>query len=306
MTIAPDALSGTRAPAPLIEVRSIDWVPEDERHGKLWHQLPLWFTGNFQYFSIPIGFIGPSLGLSLGWTALAGALGILIGTVFMAFHASQGPQLGLPQMIQSRAQFGYRGVIIPLAATLFTYLGFNVADQVLVGIGLNATFGWNTQVVAVVIAIVGAGLAILGHDWLHRSFRMILVLLLPLTTVLTIGVLLGHGGGSAPATAGGFTWVAFMAQLSAAAAYNITYAPYVSDYSRYLPSRTKPIAVIASVFVGASAAAIWLITLGAWMATRLGATDGLAGLQLAGNNVVPTSAASSRRSRRSRWSRRWA
>ena len=49
-------------PAPLVEVRSIDWVPHEERRGKLRHQLPLWFTGNFQYFSIPIGFIGPSLG----------------------------------------------------------------------------------------------------------------------------------------------------------------------------------------------------------------------------------------------------
>src|SRR3954468_23683736 len=97
-----------------IETRSIDWVPHQERHGKLWHQTPLWFLGNFQYFSIPIGFIGPSLGLSLGWTILAGALGILTGTVFMAFHASQGPLLGLPQMIQSRAQFGFRGVIVPL------------------------------------------------------------------------------------------------------------------------------------------------------------------------------------------------
>jgi NCS1 family nucleobase:cation symporter-1 len=251
-----DALPAARTASPMIEVRSIDWVPADERHGKLWHQLPLWFTGNFQYFSIPIGFIGPSLGLSLGWTALAGALGILIGTVFMAFHASQGPQLGLPQMIQSRAQFGYRGVIIPLAATLFTYLGFNIADHVLVGLGLNATFGWNTHVVVIGAAIAAAVLAILGHDWLHRAFRAILVLLLPLTIVLTIGVLLGHGGGSAGDFHGGFTWVAFMAQLSAAAAYNITYAPYVSDYSRYLPEKTKPIAVIASVFVGASAAAI--------------------------------------------------
>lgn len=59
-----------------IEERSIDWVPEDERHGKLWHQGPLWFLGNFQYFSIPIGFIGPSLGLSLGWTIVAGFLGL--------------------------------------------------------------------------------------------------------------------------------------------------------------------------------------------------------------------------------------
>ena len=42
-----------------IEARSIDWVPETERHGTIWHQAPLWFLGNFQYFSIPIGFVGP-------------------------------------------------------------------------------------------------------------------------------------------------------------------------------------------------------------------------------------------------------
>jgi nucleobase:cation symporter-1, NCS1 family len=73
-----------------IERRSIDYVPEDERHGKVWHQGPFWFLGNFQFFTITIGFIGPGLGLSLGWTILAGTLGILFGTLFMAFHAIQG------------------------------------------------------------------------------------------------------------------------------------------------------------------------------------------------------------------------
>ena len=114
-----------------IEVRSIDWIPDTERHGKVWHQGPLWFLGNFQYFTIPIGFVGPAFGLSLWWTILAGTLGILIGTVFMAFHAAQGPTFGLPQMIQSRAQFGFRGVVVALFAALFTYLAFNIADQVL-------------------------------------------------------------------------------------------------------------------------------------------------------------------------------
>lgn len=268
-----------------VERRSIDWVPEDERHGKLWHQGPLWFLGNFQYFSIPIGFIGPSLGLSLGWSILAGALGILTGTVFMAFHATQGPTLGLPQMIQSRAQFGYRGVILPLFATLFTYLAFNVADQVLLADGLDAAFGWNPDVVAVTVAVMAAALAIYGHDWVHRIFRTLLIFSLPLMTVLTIGVLLGLADGGPPETPLGFTFAAFMAQFSAAAAYNITYAPYVSDYSRYLPKRTPTRRIIASVFVGASGAAIWLIAIGAFLAVRLGATDGLLGIKTAGDNI---------------------
>ena len=54
-----------------IERRSIDYVPADERHGKVWHQGPFWFLSNFQFFTITIGFIGPGLGLSLGWTILA-------------------------------------------------------------------------------------------------------------------------------------------------------------------------------------------------------------------------------------------
>jgi Purine-cytosine permease and related proteins len=272
---------------PLIEIRSIDWVPTNERHGKLWHQAPLWFLGNFQYFSIPIGFIGPAMGLSLGWTALASLLGIVVGTLFMAFHASQGPHMGLPQMIQSRAQFGYRGVIVPLIATLFTYLAFNIADTVLLGEGLKSAFGLNPTVVSVVVGLGAVMLAIFGHDWVHRAFRIILYVSLPLTAALTIGVLLGHAGGHPSHGHYGFGWVAFMAQFAAVAAYNITYAPYVSDYSRYLPAKTKPGAVIASVFFGASSSALWLIILGAWLAINLGATDGLAGLQLAGNNVIP-------------------
>jgi nucleobase:cation symporter-1, NCS1 family len=272
-------------PAREIERHSIDWIPEDERHGKLWHQAPLWFLGNFQYFSIPIGFIGPGLGLSLGWSILAGALGIVVGTLFMAFHATQGPRLGLPQMIQSRAQFGYRGVLVPLFATLFTYMAFNVADQVLMSQGLNAAFGWSAGVVAVVVAILAAVIAIWGHDWVHRVFRSILIFSLPVVTVLSVGVIFGLAHGHASGQHLGFTLAAFMAQFSAAAAYNITYAPYVSDYSRYLPSQTPARKVIGSVFFGAAASPIWLIALGSWLAIRLGATDGLLGTKLAGNNI---------------------
>src|SRR3984893_19339259 len=97
-----------------IEFPSIDFVPEHERHGRVRDQVPFWFLSNFHFFAIAIGFVGPSLGLSLSATALAGTLGIVLGTAFQAFHASQGPEMGLPQMIQSRGPFGYRRVLVPL------------------------------------------------------------------------------------------------------------------------------------------------------------------------------------------------
>src|SRR5881394_2954322 len=145
-----------------IEVHSIDWIPDTERHGKTWQQTMLWFLGNFQYFTIPIGFVGPALGLSLGWSILA--------------------------------------------AVLFTYMAFNVADQVLLASGLNGAFGWNPTLVAIVTAILAAALAIFGYDWVHRVFRFLLVISFPCYAIISVAILLGHAGGTAPARPGGFVF----------------------------------------------------------------------------------------------------
>ncbi len=269
-----------------IEHKSIDYVAEDERHGRVIDQVPFWFLGNFQFFTIAIGFVGPSMGLSFGWTALAGTLGILFGTIFVAFHASQGAELGLPQMIQSRAQFGFRGVTVVLVGTLFTFVGFNVADGVLAAAGLRNLLGWNEAAVVVGASLGAALLALYGHDWLHRVFRWCFWACLPLYTVLCGAILLGRVPASHP-EAGHFGWVPLIAQFATAASYAITYAPSVSDYSRYLPRRTRAHHIIAAVFTGASTSAIWLIVLGAWLATRLGATDGLVALNEAGRSLSP-------------------
>jgi nucleobase:cation symporter-1, NCS1 family len=269
-----------------IEVRSIDYVPENERHGKISHQGPFWFLGNFQPFTLGIGLLGPVFGLTFGWTAVAAVLGILFGTIFMAAHASQGPKLGLPQMIQSRAQFGYRGVVLPLIATLFTFVGFNVVDTVIIKSGLNAIYGWNAAGVAVVITLIALVLAIYGHDWLHRVFRTLFWISLPFWIIFTVGVLTGNAGPEVPSTGMGFTWAGFLAMFTVAASYNVTYAPYVSDYSRYLPRNTPTGQIITSVYIGAAGSPIWLIPLGAWLATKLGFTDALTAIYDGGNAVI--------------------
>jgi purine-cytosine permease-like protein len=267
-----------------IEAKSIDYVPDHERHGRVSDQVSFWFLGNFHFFTVALGFVGPSMGLSFGYTAIAGTAGILFGTLFAAFHASQGAELGLPQMIQSRAQFGFRGVIVVLLGTLFTFLGFNVANCVLSAHGLHGILGWNERAVTVIASLAAAALAIYGYDWLHRIFRWCFFLCLPLYACLTLAILLGKVPPTHPMT-GGFSAVAFLSQFAASASFNITYAPSVSDYSRYLPRNTSRYSIIAAVYTGAASSAIWLIVLGAWLATRLGASDGLVALNDAGNAI---------------------
>src|ERR1700683_733070 len=119
----------------LIEKRSIDYVPLSERHGKVWHLWPVWFSGDAQLATLAVGVLGITLGGNLLWTAIAVVLGCALGTFFMAFHSTQGPQLGLPQMIQSRPQFGYAGALLVWLGGMGAYVGFQALKQ---GLGAPA------------------------------------------------------------------------------------------------------------------------------------------------------------------------
>lgn len=270
---------------PQIEMRSIDFVPEEERRGKLRDQGPFWFLSNFHFMSIAVGFVGPSMGLSLMGTIVASIIGILVGTTFQAFHATQGPALGLPQMIQSRAQFGFRGVIVPLLAAMFSPLSFNIVATVLIAEGAGKLFGIDRFTAIAAVAIVSGALAIFGHDGMHRAFKLLFWLSLPIYLVLSFA-LAGHHIAGGQEAAGGWVWAAFFTQLATTASFNLGLAPYVSDYSRYLPRSTKPAPLIGQVFLGAALSAIWLISLGAWLATNFGASDGLLALYEAGDTVL--------------------
>ncbi len=69
-------------------------MPLAERHGKVWHLWPVWFSGDAHLATLAVGVLGITLGGNLLWTAVAVVLGCLLGTFFMAFHSTQGPQLG--------------------------------------------------------------------------------------------------------------------------------------------------------------------------------------------------------------------
>ncbi|QNE35345.1 purine-cytosine permease family protein [Leifsonia shinshuensis] len=283
----------TTSPAPstqsiLIERRSIDYVPLSERRGKVWHQGPFWFTGNFVFQTLVVGFVGPSLGLGMLWSVLAVTIGAAFGTFFMAFHANQGPRMGLPQMIQSRAQFGRKGAIIPFIATIFVYVGFIAFGIILVTQVIDlyvpaSKWVWYPIVVAIAIII-----AIVGYDLLHFIQRWLSYIL-----VLTFGLLTITAFIALPTSAhvivpgGSWNAAAFLIQLSVAAGYNISYAVYVSDYSRYLPADASAPKLIFWTYLGAALSAIWLMSLGSVLGSYIAGGDAIKSLQQAGDLWFP-------------------
>src|ERR1700756_1416417 len=116
-----------------LEVRSIDYVPDAERHGGLASQFTLWLVTNLQIPAVVPGALAVVFGGDVFWSLVALLIGQLVGGAVMALHAAQGPQLGLPQMISCRVQFGIYGAVIPIVAVCLMYIGFSASGCVLAG-----------------------------------------------------------------------------------------------------------------------------------------------------------------------------
>ena len=123
--------------ASTIEVRSIDYIPLDERHGRVRDQFTFWFANNANIFPVVLGGVTIFLGLTFVWACVAIVLGVVIGQCLVGFHAIQGPRLGLPQMLQSRAQFGFYGAVLVFAASIVLDFGFFAAQLVIQADAMN-------------------------------------------------------------------------------------------------------------------------------------------------------------------------
>jgi NCS1 family nucleobase:cation symporter-1 len=268
-----------------LEVRSIDYVPLSERHGKLWHLGPLWFMSNAQIATLAVGVLGVTTGGNLIWSLIALFLGTAIGTFFMAAHSAQGPQLGLPQMIQSRPQFGYVGAILVWLFAYLQYAGFNIFNTLLAADAMEATVHGGTKfwiVAATVIAVVAA---LVGYDLIHSMERYLTYGFLVLFGILTIVVfLLPYPAGSFDL--GHFDLAPFLLQFSVVAGYQISWAIYVSDYSRYLPPDVTVSKTFWWTYGGSGLGALWIMAIGSGLAAWAGkAFDTIPSLQAAGDRV---------------------
>lgn len=266
----------------VVESHSYDHVAEDQRHGTATQQLPFWFMLNATLITIITGAIGPSFGLSLLWTVVAVLTGSVFGTFFQAFHAAQGPTMGLPQMIQSRVQFGSRGSVVPLAAVVAVTAGFGVFYIQLAAGSLAQVTDRSGTPFQWVVAVVGTVVAIVGHHLLHRVERWLSLVMLVNLVLLTVAVLaelpVGH-----LLSSGRFVAVGFVAQFGASASYQIAIAPIVSDYTRYLPTTTSTRRMVAVVFAGTLLSAVWLETLGATLAVGMPGADIIADVAKVGD-----------------------
>ena len=272
-----------------LELATIQPIPLDQRHGTYADLFTVWFGSNLMLLTIVTGGLATTVfALPFGWALVGLAVGNLVGAVFMALHAAQGPTLGVPQMVQTRGQFGSLGSLLVVGIVMVMYVGFLSSNLVLGGQALaSLARGVSDAPGIALVGVLSVIAAIYGYDLIH-AYTRVMTYVSGAVLVLAAGwIVWVHGLPADFLSKHDFNLPGLLGVISAAALWQIAYAPYVSDYSRYMPRDTG----VRPAFW----ASYWGCTLGSFLPMVLGATVGLmapqpnlvAGLAVATHGIAP-------------------
>ena len=252
----------------VVEQHHVEVIPETERHGRPRDQFTLWFAANANVVNFTLGVLAILFGLNLFWALFAIVVGNVLGMLLTALHAWQGPRLGVPQMIQSRGQFGFYGASFILLASIVLDIGYLAASQVLQGDSLHLLVSSiSVPVWIFIVTLPALALAIFGYRWIHQVQKVMTVVFI---VVIVVALIQAATYGSVQKADRGFSLSSgpiLIAVIGLFFMNMLSWAPYVSDYSRYLPRDVSFRRTFWAIFGGNVISTTLFAALGAWIAS---------------------------------------
>jgi NCS1 family nucleobase:cation symporter-1 len=254
----------SQAQTATLESSTIQAIPAHERHGSARDLFTIWFGCNIMLLTVVTGALAVTVfKLPFFSAVLALVVGNLIGGIFMALHSAQGPQLGVPQMVQTRGQFGSYGSLLVVALVVIMYLGFFASNLVLGGQSLSARFpviGTNQGIL--LVGLVSVIATVFGYKLIHAYTQLMSWLSGAVLLISFIWLVFVHGLPSDFLQRNETNIPGLLGTLSIAALWQLAYAPYVSDYSRYMPQETGARTAFWSSYWGCCVGSILPMLLG--------------------------------------------
>jgi nucleobase:cation symporter-1, NCS1 family len=251
-----------------VERVGIEHVPDDLRHGSPRRTFTLWFAANLTIADYVIGVLATVYwGLTLEEAIPILVAGNLLGGVLLGLAAAMGPSVGFPQMVSSRATFSRFGNYLPGALNWVSSAGWFTVNTVLAVFALQVVLpGASFPLAAAAYVAIQATIAVYGHDFIHlfeKAMSVVLGLLFLLIFALTVPRL-GDAFAYAPSSpGGGIPMGAISLLLVASFSYLMSWAPYASDYSRYLKASASKREVALLALAGGVASSFAVEVLGA-------------------------------------------
>ncbi|MCL4518253.1 MAG: cytosine permease [Thaumarchaeota archaeon] len=259
-------MTATRDKATEIEKLGIEHVPSEQRHGSSGRTFTLWFAANLTIADYVIGvLITAVFGLTLLQSIPIMIAGNVLGGLVVGLSGAMGPKLGFPQMFSSRSSFGKRGNYIPGALNWISTAGWFTVNTILGTMAIQALIpSANYYLGAILLVAVQVLIGIYGHDFIHlfeRAMSVILGLLFFAVLVLALPKI----GSVVPPNSS-----VFGAPIGAAAtalavtfSYIMSWSPYASDYTRYLPESSSKLKLTLFALAGGAIASFFVELIGA-------------------------------------------
>lgn len=213
------------------------------------------------------------LGLDFRWGLAAILIGNLVGALPVALAAAIGPKTGLPQMESSRRALGRKGLRLPAFLNWIYCIGWDAVNNVPAAaalIALVATVGlappfWLALGVLASIQMVAS---IYGHHVVQALQKYLGGLLL--VVLGAVGLLVVSRAGGVPTAPHPPSAAIFILATAILASFNLSWASYSSDYTRYLPADASPKRVVWLALAGLLGSAIPFQLLGLLTAGAIG------------------------------------
>lgn len=213
------------------------------------------FAPNLAPSAWVIGILVVSLGLT-GWTGIMVLLlGNIMGSLPVALCAVMGPKTGLPQMEASRFSFGKTGKRLPAFINWANCVGWDAVNNVpsalafillLRMVGIPAPFWLALGVLAFIQLLASMG----GHDFVQTIEKYLGWVLMGAFAIVGV-IAVTHS--ATPSSTGATSSAAFadiMVGLGAVSSFNMAWAAYASDYTRYVPPAMPAKRIFWLTFLG--------------------------------------------------------
>ncbi|MFT8676488.1 MAG: cytosine permease [Acetobacter sp.] len=211
----------------------------------------------------PGGWVTGALLSHMGLDFLTGVMAIVLGNIIgalpVAYAAAIGPATGLTQMEASRRALGRLGVRPPAFLNWIYCVGWDAVNNVpaatalvalLLTVGLRAPFWLALGVLAGTQMVA----SIYGHHVVQALQKYLGGLLLVVFTV--IGIVFALRGQAPLAAQTPVSASTFVLAVGILVSFNLSWASYSSDYTRYLPAASNPTKVVLLALGGLLGSAI--------------------------------------------------
>lgn len=232
-----------------LESIGIQKIPLGSRHGKPRSLFTLWFAANLTIADFALGFIPKAFGMNFSSALVSIIIGNILGAAIVGFSASMGPKTGYPQMMGTANSMGRRSMRVFGIINLSNTIGWFTINNILSVIALFLLLGISYFILIPIFVLAVYFIAYLGHGFIHKVER-ILSYILGIMFVIILARVLMAGGLNHLSFTGVQAGTSFFGMIAFSYSYLMSWGPYASDYSRYLPVETSLRKVFYNTFFG--------------------------------------------------------